>query len=199
MSLWTYMSIRVSDGYADGFGQAVWGGWVDRNVQRFQGGLAFKVQRLVYHSTLGLKVIKKVGWQTTSRNLRSEPHMIPRTTSRSAIGCIRISVILLVILFIDVDDFFYMVMLFIYWCWLFNSLWLYYFVDYPFILYGCIILLIIYSLWLYYYGVDCSFFMVICCINSTPAPWGRLSKVNFPQGLGDVNSQHRSHNGFNAS
>ena len=29
------------------------------------------------------------GRQTTSRNLRSEPHMMPRTTIRSAIGCIR--------------------------------------------------------------------------------------------------------------
>ena len=30
-----------------------------RNVQRFRGGLAFKAHRLVYHSTLGLRVIKK--------------------------------------------------------------------------------------------------------------------------------------------
>ena len=30
-----------------------------RNVQRFRGGLVFKVQRRVYHSTLGLRVIKK--------------------------------------------------------------------------------------------------------------------------------------------
>jgi len=30
-----------------------------RNVQRFQGGLAFKAHRLLYHSTLGLRVIKK--------------------------------------------------------------------------------------------------------------------------------------------
>jgi hypothetical protein len=27
--------------------------------QRFRGGLVFKVQRLLYHSTLGLRVIKK--------------------------------------------------------------------------------------------------------------------------------------------
>ena len=30
-----------------------------RNVKRFGGGLVFKAQRLVYHSTLGLRVIKK--------------------------------------------------------------------------------------------------------------------------------------------
>ena len=30
-----------------------------RNVQRFRGGLVFKAHRLVYHSTLGWRVIKK--------------------------------------------------------------------------------------------------------------------------------------------
>ena len=30
-----------------------------RNVQQFRGGLVFKAHRLVYHSTLGLRVIKK--------------------------------------------------------------------------------------------------------------------------------------------
>jgi len=30
-----------------------------RNVQRFRGGLVFKAHRLLYHSTLGLRVIKK--------------------------------------------------------------------------------------------------------------------------------------------
>ena len=29
------------------------------NVQRFRGGLVCKAHRLVYHSTLGLRVIKK--------------------------------------------------------------------------------------------------------------------------------------------
>ena len=28
------------------------------NVQRFRGGLVFKAHRLLYHSTLGLRVIK---------------------------------------------------------------------------------------------------------------------------------------------
>jgi len=30
-----------------------------RNVQRFRGGLVFKAHRLLYHSTLGLRGIKK--------------------------------------------------------------------------------------------------------------------------------------------
>ena len=30
-----------------------------RNVQRFRGGLVFKAHRLLYRSTLGLRVIKK--------------------------------------------------------------------------------------------------------------------------------------------
>ena len=30
-----------------------------RNVNRFRGGLVFKAHRLVYHSTLGLRVMKK--------------------------------------------------------------------------------------------------------------------------------------------
>ena len=32
-----------------------------RNVKRFRGGLVFKAHRLVYHTTLGLRVIKKKG------------------------------------------------------------------------------------------------------------------------------------------
>ena len=31
----------------------------DRNVQRFRGGLVFKAHRRLYHSTLGLRVIKR--------------------------------------------------------------------------------------------------------------------------------------------
>ena len=30
-----------------------------RNVQRFRGGLMFKAHKLLYHSNLGLRVIKK--------------------------------------------------------------------------------------------------------------------------------------------
>jgi len=33
--------------------------WTGRNVQRFQGGLVFKAHRLVYHSILGWRVMKK--------------------------------------------------------------------------------------------------------------------------------------------
>ena len=32
---------------------------LSRNVKRFRGGLVFKAHRLLYHSTLGLRVIKK--------------------------------------------------------------------------------------------------------------------------------------------
>jgi len=32
---------------------------LSRNVQRFRGGLVFQAHRLLYHSTLGLKVMKK--------------------------------------------------------------------------------------------------------------------------------------------
>ena len=32
---------------------------IHRNVQRFRGGLVFKAHRRLYHSTLGLRVIKK--------------------------------------------------------------------------------------------------------------------------------------------
>jgi len=32
-----------------------------RNVQRFRAGLALKAHRLLHHSTLGLRVIKKKG------------------------------------------------------------------------------------------------------------------------------------------
>jgi len=34
---------------------------LSRNVQRFRGGLVCKAHRLLYHSTLGLRVIKKKG------------------------------------------------------------------------------------------------------------------------------------------
>ena len=35
------------------------GGQPNRNVQRFRGGLVFTARRLLFHSTLGLRVIKK--------------------------------------------------------------------------------------------------------------------------------------------
>ena len=46
------------------------------NVQRFRGGLVFKAHRLLYHSTLGLRVIKKKG-----RNLQCKcGRRVPRRT-----------------------------------------------------------------------------------------------------------------------
>ena len=37
-----------------------------KNVQRFRGGLIFKAHRLLYHSILGLRVIKKKKKETSS-------------------------------------------------------------------------------------------------------------------------------------
>jgi len=37
-----------------------------RNVQLLQGGLVFKAHRLLYHSTLGLRVMKKKDAGTSS-------------------------------------------------------------------------------------------------------------------------------------
>jgi len=50
------LRLRVS-----GLGFVVWGGGpaLRRDVKRFRGGLVFKVHRLLYDSTLGLRVIKK--------------------------------------------------------------------------------------------------------------------------------------------
>ena len=45
---------------------------VYRNVQRFRGGLVFKALRLVYHSTLGLRVIQKKKKRKRRKNLRHE-------------------------------------------------------------------------------------------------------------------------------
>jgi len=47
-------------------------GGVGRNVKRFRGGLVFKAHRLVYHSTLGLGVIKKKK-QTAPRAASARP------------------------------------------------------------------------------------------------------------------------------
>ena len=41
-----------------------------RNVQRFRGGLVFKAHRPLYHSTLGLRVIKKKGRWGDEKGLR---------------------------------------------------------------------------------------------------------------------------------
>ena len=45
---------------------------LDRNVQRFRVGLVFKAHRLLYHSTLGLGVIKKKSRASAAFTHRSE-------------------------------------------------------------------------------------------------------------------------------
>jgi len=45
-----------------------------RNVKRFRGGLVLKAHRLVYHSTLGSRVIKKKRRSPTRRRYRARAH-----------------------------------------------------------------------------------------------------------------------------
>ena len=47
---------------------------LNRNVQRFRGGLVFEAHRLVNHSTLGLRIIKKKYLRTEHLLSISEPH-----------------------------------------------------------------------------------------------------------------------------
>ena len=44
-------------------------------MQRFRGGLVFKVYRLVYHPTLGLRVIKKKKKTFSEMRPDSEEHL----------------------------------------------------------------------------------------------------------------------------
>ena len=44
-----------------------------RNVKRFRGGLVFEAHRLLYHSTLGLRVIKKKQASMLLPNLTGVP------------------------------------------------------------------------------------------------------------------------------
>ena len=48
-------------------------------MKRFRGGLVFKASRLVYHSTLGLRVIKKKKKDLfeAGREARVGPHLRP--------------------------------------------------------------------------------------------------------------------------
>jgi len=55
-------------------------GSTSQNVQRFRGGLVFKTHRLLYHSTLGLRVIKK-----KKRGVPLDPSYPPR--GRGDLGC----------------------------------------------------------------------------------------------------------------
>ena len=43
---------------------------LSRNVKRFPGGLVFRAHRLLYHSTLGSRVIKKKRRDATPRLFR---------------------------------------------------------------------------------------------------------------------------------
>jgi len=49
-----------------------------RNVKRFRGGLVFKAHRLLYHSTLGLRVIKK---KRSRREECGENHFCARSAA----------------------------------------------------------------------------------------------------------------------
>jgi len=59
-----------------------------RNVKRFRGGLVFKAHRLVYHSTLGSRVIKKkkktkkTEWRTCEGDTSEEDPLGPSLISR---------------------------------------------------------------------------------------------------------------------
>jgi len=53
-----------------------------RNVKRFRGGLVFKAHRLVYHSTLGLRVIKK---KKKKKKKLPRPPLGPRRPARVAL------------------------------------------------------------------------------------------------------------------
>jgi len=58
-------------------------------VQRFRGGLVFKAHRLLYHSTLGLRVIKQKGKEhdpATHTSVESHPHKFLETDLFSQIG-----------------------------------------------------------------------------------------------------------------
>ena len=45
--------------HASNFRDKEWEPLLYRNVQRFRGGLACKAHRLLYHSSLGLRIIQK--------------------------------------------------------------------------------------------------------------------------------------------
>ena len=50
---------------------------LSRNVQRFRVGLVFKAHRLLYHSTLGLRVIKK------KKSVRIRHHLVFKSLLQS--------------------------------------------------------------------------------------------------------------------
>ena len=54
-----------------------------RNVERFRGGLVVKAHRLVYHSTLGLRVIKKKKEKTVQKMFRESSENVWPVSERS--------------------------------------------------------------------------------------------------------------------
>jgi len=63
-----------------------WAQLLYRNVQRFRGGLVFKAHRLLYHSTLGLRVtkcVREVGASGAGLG-RSEVSASPQSGSKSS-------------------------------------------------------------------------------------------------------------------
>jgi len=51
-------------------------------VKRFRGGLVFKAHRLVYHSTLGWRVIKKKKNMAKAKNARAMAGQFTTTCAR---------------------------------------------------------------------------------------------------------------------
>ena len=65
------------------------------NVQRFRGGLVFKAHRLVYHSTLGVRVIKKkkhglVNYSSPGVGVEKERRGEHRARGWGAVACERV-------------------------------------------------------------------------------------------------------------
>ena len=59
-------------------------------MQRFRGGLVFKARRLLYHSTLGLRVIKQIKKYRLSEQLYFPRYgllaLLPRLESNKEVG-----------------------------------------------------------------------------------------------------------------
>jgi len=56
-----------------------------RNVNRFRGGLVFKAHRLVYHSTLGVIVIKKKKYHFFLEMQKVQPDLDRTKGNRTAL------------------------------------------------------------------------------------------------------------------
>ena len=60
---------------------------LSRNVKRFRGGLVFKAHRLLYHSTLGSRVIKTK--KMMKRRMGNEQQRLQRWNLSRSSGCCR--------------------------------------------------------------------------------------------------------------